>query len=149
MFRFEFVMPEEDFVAEPVSFYDLIIAADFNYIFGYAETPFLIRGQTPHVVTAEVEIHSELERMSVSAAYSRFGERIATLSEFLDFAVRKPDVQRFVHVSIVWRDETGQFWFAVIDSLAGEHSGKRLLNIEPCSPDEMIPEITNTLCRKG
>jgi hypothetical protein len=106
-----------------ISFAEQIKAGGYDYLYGFAEKPEEIKGQTPHVVNAEVELDHPGKVITTQELYDSYGDNKPTLSDLLDFGVKNSDTQRQFPIGIVWKDETGQFWYAL---LHGSGSGRGL-----------------------
>ncbi|MGE5392664.1 MAG: hypothetical protein ACM3NH_02880 [Candidatus Saccharibacteria bacterium] len=80
----------------------------------WAKNPDEIRGQTFHPVTDEMELDHPAVPLSTKQPLDRYANRMADLSEFLDYGYRHPNVQRQFPIAILWKDDIGQVYAAVL-----------------------------------
>ena len=111
-----------------VSFAEQIRAGKFKYLYGFASNPEAIRGQTAHSVTNETELDHPGTPLTTPQIWERYGDKMASLSEFLDFAAKNPTEY---WIGIVWKDETSQFWYADVD----RDGSDRDLDVNQDGPD--------------
>jgi len=98
------------------SFAIAIAAGKYDYKYGFAENPDQIRGQAIHVINSEVELDHPAETLTAQQVFDRYGSKMASLAELLQFAIQNPGIQCQFPIGIVWKDETGQFWYAILSS---------------------------------
>jgi hypothetical protein len=104
------------------SFRDMIRAGNYDYTYGFADNPEDIQGQTFHPATNSTELDHPGTVLTTSQVYERYSEKMASFSELLAYGIRHPNVQRRHPVVIVWKDETGQFWDAFLDSVGSRRA---------------------------
>ena len=97
----------------------LIRLGHFDYLYGFAERPEEIEGQVFHPVASETELDHPAVRFTTQQVYEKYGDKMADLSELLDYGIRNPETQLEFPIGIVWKDETGQFWYAVLNGGSG------------------------------
>lgn len=97
------------------SFRDMIRLGRYDYTYGYADNPEGIEGQTFHAVTNETELDHPGKRFTTKQVYQRYGDKMADLSELLDYGIKNPDTQRQLPIGIVWK-VGDQFWYAILSS---------------------------------
>ncbi len=98
------------------SFRDQIRAGHYDYLWGFAEKPEEIKGQTFHPVTRETELDHPAVRLTTEQVHEKYGDKMADLSELLDYGIKNPETQCEFTIGIVWK-EGDQFWCAVLLSL--------------------------------
>lgn len=102
-------------VASATWFRFLIRLAHFDYLYGFADDPDKIEGQTCHPVTSETELDHPAVVLTTQQVYERYGDAMADFSELLDHAVRRPADQLETPIGIVWK-VGDQFWYAFLNS---------------------------------
>lgn len=98
------------------SFRAQIKAGKYNYTYGFADNPEKIEGQQFHFVTNETELDHPGKTLTNQQVYERYGDKMASLSELLDYGIKNPEMQRQFPIGIVWK-VGDQFWFAYLFSL--------------------------------
>ena len=93
----------------------LIRLGHFDYLYGFAEKPEEIEGQVFHLVTGETKLDHPGVMLTTQQVCDRYGDQMADLSEFLDYAIRNPEAQREKPIGIVWK-VGAQFWYAYLYS---------------------------------
>lgn len=104
------------------SFREMIRAGRYDYTYGFADNPEEIKGQACHPVTNETGLDDPAVRLTTEQVYEKYGDKMADLSELLDYGIKNPETQREFPIGIVWK-VGDQFWYAV---LIGSGAGRRL-----------------------
>jgi hypothetical protein len=117
------------------AFRDMIAAGKYDYLYGFAEKPEEIKGQTWHDVARYHQRDRTLDhpakRLTTKQVYEKYGDKMASLSELLAYGINNPDTQRSFPIGIVWKDGD-QFWYAYLDSFGSE----RMLCVDQVRPSD-------------
>lgn len=125
------------------SFRDMIRAGNYDYLYGFAEKPEEIKGQSFHPVERETKLDHPGVRLTTKQVYEKYGDKMADLSELLAYGINNPDTQREFPIGIVWKDGD-QFWCAYLRSRGSE----RELFVYQVHPDAVWYGICRFLVRK-
>jgi hypothetical protein len=105
------------------SFREMIRAGRYDYTYGFADNqPEEIKGQTFHPVTNATELDHPATCLTTQQVFDRYGDKMASLSELLDYGIKNPETQRKFPIGIVWK-VGDQFWYAYLD---GDGMGRGL-----------------------
>jgi hypothetical protein len=113
------------------SFRDMIQAGGYDYLYEFAKRPEKIRGQSLHKHKSDVKFEYPGKDLTAKQIWGRLGD--GDLSELLNYGITNPDAQREFRISILWKDETGQFWYASLRSTGSS----RGLDINRVRPDNV------------
>ncbi|MEO8065598.1 MAG: hypothetical protein ABI643_01935 [Candidatus Doudnabacteria bacterium] len=95
-------------------FREIISDGKYDYLYGFAEKPGEIEGQTFHTVTRETILEHPAVILTTTEVYEKCGDKMADLSELLDYGKKNPETQRKFPIAIVWK-VGDQSWFAILD----------------------------------
>lgn len=126
------------------SFRDQIRAGNYDYTHGFANNPDEIKGQSFHSVMNKTLLDHPGKHLITQRVFDLYGDKMASLSEFLDYGIKNPETQREFPLGIVWKDETGQFWYADFSS----DSTGRGMNVDRDHPDDEWHDHCRFLVRK-
>lgn len=106
------------------SFREMIERGNYDDLHGFAKSPDDILGQAPRLVDGTVKLACPFKELNTEQVYFGYGDKMADLSDLLDYGVRNPDMQFSFPIAIIWKTDTG--WLLAL--LSGEGI-KRVLSI--------------------